>query len=236
MTQHRIVVWHSSPSLRSASATTARHTHRRPFGGVCTGERRVVHDLRVDSRRVSGVRTRTRRGPAEVSAVVWAAVDPLWRARGVPAKPRTALEHPLALQPGHQGFDTRLPPTEFRGPPGCTGGARPHPLVALCCPLPPPNMLHTADGQHFVSRKRRPQGCIRREGTSEVAPEAVGQAEEVAKAAGGGYCRLAMPLSLALAVRETAAGRRTGALEGGGGSPPSNASLPGPALHFPYQK
>ena len=32
--------------------------------------------------------------------------------------------------------------------------------------------------------------------------------EEVAKAVGGGYCRLQMPLRLALGVRETVAGRR----------------------------
>ena len=38
------------------------------------------------------------------------------------------------------------------------------------------------------------QGCIRREGISEAAPEAVRQA------VGGGYCRLQMPLKLALAV------------------------------------
>ena len=41
--------------------------------------------------------------------------------------------------------------------------------------------------------------------------------EEVAKAVGGGYCRLQMPLRLALAVREMVAGHRLGALEGGGG-------------------
>ena len=41
--------------------------------------------------------------------------------------------------------------------------------------------------------------------------------EEVAKAVGGNYCRLQMPLSLAFAVREAVAGRRHGALEGGGG-------------------
>ena len=55
--------------------------------------------------------------------------------------------------------------------------------------------------------------------------------EEVAKAVGGGYRRLHMPLSLALAVRETVAGHGLGALEGGGGgagaSPHSNASLGG---------
>ena len=60
-------------------------------------------------------------------------------------------------------------------------------------------------------------GCIRKEGTSEVALEAVRRLEEVAKAVGGGYCRLQMPLSLAPAVRETVAGRRLGTVEGGGG-------------------
>ena len=45
--------------------------------------------------------------------------------------------------------------------------------------------------------------------------------EEVAKAVGGRYCRLQMPLKLALAVRETVAGHWMGALEGGlGGAPP----------------
>ena len=41
--------------------------------------------------------------------------------------------------------------------------------------------------------------------------------EEVAKAVGGSYCRLQMPLRLALAARETVAGHRLGALETGGG-------------------
>ena len=40
--------------------------------------------------------------------------------------------------------------------------------------------------------------------------------EEVAEAVGGGYCRLHMPLKLALGVRETVAGHRLGALGGGG--------------------
>ena len=40
--------------------------------------------------------------------------------------------------------------------------------------------------------------------------------EEVAKAVGGSYCWLQMPLKLALGVRETVAGHRLGALEGGG--------------------
>ena len=41
--------------------------------------------------------------------------------------------------------------------------------------------------------------------------------EEVAKTIGGDYCRLQMPLKPALAVRETVAGRRLCAMEGGGG-------------------
>ena len=41
--------------------------------------------------------------------------------------------------------------------------------------------------------------------------------EEVAKAVGGGHCRLQMPLQLAFGVRETVAGHGLGALEGGGG-------------------
>ena len=40
--------------------------------------------------------------------------------------------------------------------------------------------------------------------------------EEDAKAVGGGYCQLQMPLKPALAVRETAGGSRLGALGGGG--------------------
>ena len=38
--------------------------------------------------------------------------------------------------------------------------------------------------------------------------------EEVAKAVGGGYCRLQMPLKRALAVRETVAGHWLDALDG----------------------
>ena len=57
--------------------------------------------------------------------------------------------------------------------------------------------------------------------------------EEVAKAVGGGYCRLQMPLKLALGVRETVAGHRLRALEGGGVPPPFQcipAPPPPPAL------
>ena len=50
-----------------------------------------------------------------------------------------------------------------------------------------------------------------------MAPRFDRRLEAVAKAVGGGYCRLQMPLRLALGVRGTAAGHRPGALEGGGG-------------------
>ena len=52
---------------------------------------------------------------------------------------------------------------------------------------------------------------------------------EGAKAVGGGYCRLQMPLKLALAVRETVAGHRPGALQGGDGG------LPSPLPMHPYE-
>ena len=42
-----------------------------------------------------------------------------------------------------------------------------------------------------------------------------GRLEEVVKAVGGGYCRLQIPLKLALAVSGTSAGQRLGGLEGG---------------------
>ena len=54
--------------------------------------------------------------------------------------------------------------------------------------------------------------------------------EEVAKAVGGGYCRLQMPLSLALAIRETVARHRQGAVEGGGVYLPPFQFIPGSGL------
>ena len=77
------------------------------------------------------------------------------------------------------------------------------------------------------------KGCIGREGISEAAPEAVRRLEEVAKALGGGYCRLRMPLKPALGVRGTVAGHRLGALEGavvGEPTPPSAWATPDPLV------
>ena len=63
-------------------------------------------------------------------------------------------------------------------------------------------------GLHYKGPQRRSQKRLDR------------RLEEVAKAAGGGWCRLQMPLELALAIRETVAGHRLGALEGAGCLPP----------------
>ena len=82
-----------------------------------------------------------------------------------------------------------------------------------------------------------PQGCIRREGTSEAVPAAV-------RSAVGGGCQSGWAVTvgykkykLALAVRETVHGHRLGALEEGGGggatSPPSNAPPPPPSNPLP---
>ena len=57
------------------------------------------------------------------------------------------------------------------------------------------------DASEGMRPERRPQKRLGR------------RLEEVAKAVGGGYCRLQMPLKLALGVRGTVAGHRLGALE-----------------------
>ena len=64
-----------------------------------------------------------------------------------------------------------------------------------------------------------------------AAPEAVRQAVGGGcQSSWGGYCRLQMPLKLAFAVRETVAGHRLGALEGGG-CPPFQC-IPAPLFDF----
>ena len=79
-------------------------------------------------------------------------------------------------------------------------------------------------GSHFVAG---PAGRDALEGKGPQGPpqERLGRRlEEVAKAVGGGYCRLQMPWRLALGVGGTVAGHRLGALEGGGEGVPSSPS------------
>ena len=88
--------------------------------------------------------------------------------------------------------------------------------LPLDCPPPPP-----------ISTGGRGRDALEGKGPQRRSNKRLGKRlEEVAKAVGGGCCRLQMPLRLALAVKGTVAGHRLGALEGGGfTSPPSNASL-----------
>ena len=89
----------------------------------------------------------------------------------------------------------------------------PHPLPWEVVPTEPPDCpCFTAatprgggggrDASEGKGPQRRPQRRLDR------------RLEEVAEAVGGGYCRLQMPLKLALAVRGTVAGHWLGALEG----------------------
>ena len=60
-----------------------------------------------------------------------------------------------------------------------------------------------------------PRDALEVKGPRRRPPRRLGRRlEEVAKAAAGGYCRLQMPVKLALGVRGTVAGHRLGALEG----------------------
>ena len=79
----------------------------------------------------------------------------------------------------------------------------PHPPQTATPPPPSPR-----DAQEGKGPQRRPPRRLGR------------RLKEVAKAVGGGYCRLQIPLKRALGVRETVAGHRLGALEAGGGVPP----------------
>ena len=80
----------------------------------------------------------------------------------------------------------------------------------------------TRDASELKGPQRRPQNRL----------------DEVAKAVGGGYCRLQMLLSLALGVRGTVAGHRLGALEVGGGDPPPFRCMPVSLapFHFPFRR
>ena len=76
---------------------------------------------------------------------------------------------------------------------------------------------------NFSTLTPLPQGCIGREGTLRGSPRerrSDRRLEEVAEVVGGVYCRLQMPFSLALAIRETVAGHRPGPWRGEGGASP----------------
>ena len=101
----------------------------------------------------------------------------------------------------------------------CTGAMGP----------PPPPPPHTPDSLRTVcgACPPRPRDASEGQGPQRQPQRRLDtRLEEVAEAVGGGYCRLQMPLKLALGVRGTVAGHRVSALGGGGNPPPSNVTLP----------
>ena len=86
----------------------------------------------------------------------------------------------------------------------------------------------SSGGQHIpVAAGPVPRDALEGKGPQRGSQRRLGRRlEEVAKAVGGGYCRLQMLLRLALGVRGTVAGHRLGALEGGGGYLPPFQCIP----------
>ena len=99
---------------------------------------------------------------------------------------------------------------------------------------PPPRHLLRSDHRNagqktlflvLCDRSTEPRGVRGRDALEGEGPQKQPQKrsdrrlEEVANAVGGGYCRLQMSLKPALAVKETVAGHRLGALEGGTPAP-----------------
>ena len=82
-----------------------------------------------------------------------------------------------------------------------------------------------------VSERRipRPRDASEGKGPQSQTQKRLGRRlEEAPTAVGGGYCRLQIPLRLALVVRGTVAGHRLGALEGGGDTTPPFQCIPAP--------
>ena len=120
------------------------------------------------------------------------------------APPRGRCRARLVVGPGRFGA-TGLHPLP---PAGAACGRGRFPLQADRLggePPPPPPPRYALEGKGPQRRLGRRLGR---------------RLEEVARAVGGGYCRLQMPLRLALGVRGTVAGHRLGAREEGGVPPP----------------
>ena len=78
--------------------------------------------------------------------------------------------------------------------------------TGVFCPLLVPDPLVEGGGGRVAVEGKGPQRWAQRRFDRRL--------EEVAEAVGGGYCRLPMPLRLALGVRGTAAGHGLDALKG----------------------
>ena len=149
-------------------------------------------------------------------------------------------------------FRTAVPNTSCSTPVSCSASshtcalhralllcsALPCTLTPLCC------AVHCTCTLLYTLGTRTAQHSSRLQPTVRAALEGKGpqrrsqkrldrRSEEVAKAVGGGYCWLQMPLKLALGVGKTVAGHRLGALGGEGGSdlPPFQSILAHTSSH-----
>ena len=140
---------------------------------------------------------------------------------GVTSRHHTEMGHALSI-PRHPAGCDAVRQAWAQSPVLCPGVAlcsmwRPGPGcgpdVVCWLPPPPPRGLHEK-GRDLKGGPRSGQ---------------TGGWRRLPKRLGGGYCRLQMPLRLALGVRGTVAGRRLGALEEeGGGAPPVPMRPPPP--------
>ena len=146
-----------------------------------------------------------------------------------PPPPTRPPARPLIARHGHAAV-----PGPPRPRPPCPGPVLPllHPNGACPTPKgpdpPPPQPVAHTPRTRPVRHCLAASDAFEGKGPQRGPRRRLGRRlEEVAKAAGGGYCRLQMPLRLAVGVRGTVAGHRLGALEGGGQVPLplSNASL-----------
>ena len=128
--------------------------------------------------------------------------------RTMPVRKGDIVRVRLGKFAGIEGMVTRTYHEKLLVPPSRAPAraAPPRPMGRFVCNGHRTSVLFTAVSRY---RQSKDQGCSRREGTSEAAQRRLERRlEEVAKAVGGGCCRLQMPLKLRLAVRGTVAGHR----------------------------
>ena len=119
--------------------------------------------------------------------------------------------HPAAPNPRRRPFRPRRPVDSGAPPPPLPTTRVPQPQSGLCSATDPLVPLRSGAPPPTPARDTLEGKVPRRQSQKRLGR----RLEEVAKAVGGGYCRLQMPLRPALGVRGTVAGHRLGALEGG---------------------
>ena len=168
-----------------------------------------------------------------VPGVGWAP----WRGGGGPPPP--PFNASLAVAPSVVSHPVARACAPAALPPDDCHSTRLHCLHPLSCALASPasHALHNPRDREPCAAKAHALSCatgrdaLEGKGPQRRPQKRLGRRlEGVAKAVGGGYCRLQMPLSLALGVRGTVAGHRLGAPEGGGGVPPPVPMHPWPQV------